>query len=110
MAMMTSMTQLRLVEKVLFQTQLPEGTEVWDFGGGNTVAPTPDLNNPGFITTHMVAVARVRKSTTDPVILTGFNFDLQFVTPRELQTGLQRAAQHNLTQTKQFEFLPKEQQ
>lgn len=88
------------IEEAMLNAKLPEGVEVYDFGVGNFVAPEPPTGEEEpYIKSHMVAVMRARKSTNDPIILTAFPFDLQFITVEELTAGLQLAAQQNLTQT-----------
>lgn len=79
---------------------LPKDMELYDFGGGIEVAPVPDIRgNDGYLTSHMAAVARKRAKKEDPVIITGFGFDLQFTSPAELQRGMEIAAEKNRTQT-----------
>lgn len=95
------LSQINLVEKVLLTFKLPEGVELYDFGGGNFIAPEfPTDNDAPYLKSHMVAVMRTRNSKDDPIIITAFPFDLQFVTPKELELGLFEAAKQNLTQTK----------
>ena len=96
---------LEVVEKVLLETELLEEYGVYDFGVGWTVAPVPDLGEPGYLKDHMVAIERIRKTEEDPKVVTGFKVDLQFLTPEQLKEGLLKAVEHNKTQTKNFEIL-----
>ena len=92
--------RLGAIEKTLelAAESLPKEIALYDFGGGITIAPVPD-------TDHMAAVERVRHSTSDPVIVTGFKFDIQFVTARQLIEGIEKAAEYNKTQTEGFKIL-----
>lgn len=105
---MNTQTHLELVITTLLLAakDLPEGLELYDFGGGNTVCPVPDLTNEkGWLLDHMAAVARIRNAPSDPAIITGFPFDLRFVTARQLVEGMEKAAEANKTQTVQFSIL-----
>jgi hypothetical protein len=90
---------------------LPEGFELYDFGGGNIIAPVPDLtNDKGWLLDHMAAVARVRNHPSDPAVITGFGFDLRFVTARQIVEGMEKAVEVNRTQTTQFSIIGKTQE
>lgn len=82
---------------------LPEGYELYDFGGGMTIAPCPDLGDPGqgagYLTSHLAAIWKVRKTESDPVRLTWFKIDLQFVTAQQIVDRMQKAIEHNKIQT-----------
>lgn len=83
---------------------LPEGYELYDFGGGMTIAPCPDMNDGDpYLTNHLAAIARVRNVETDPVLVTWFRIDLQFVTARQIVERMEKAVEHNKTQTAQME-------
>jgi hypothetical protein len=103
----SGLESLESVEKVLLNIELPEGFGLYDFGGGWTVAPVSGLEGVGYLRDHsMVAVERLRKTETDPARVTGFKFDLHFVTTKKLREGLFRAAEYNKTQTTTFYILP----
>ena len=103
--------RLGAIEKTLelAAESLPKEIALYDFGVDITIAPVPDLCNirPDYqyLTDHMAAVERVRHSESDPVIVTGFKFDIQFVTARQLIEGIEKAAEYNKTQTEGFKIL-----
>ena len=84
---------------------LPKGYVLYDFGGNNIVAPRPDTNQNGYLTNHIAAIERVRDISTDPIVVTAFGFDLQFVTARQVVEGMEKALESNKTQTKEFEII-----
>ena len=109
------MDNSKLIESTLelAAKSLPEDFELYDFGGGWTVAPVPDGGNnfeKQYISDHMAAVSRVRNVPSDPSVVTGFSFDLKFVTARQLVEGMERAVEANRTQKVPFAVLTQETQ
>jgi hypothetical protein len=94
-----------VVENLLLENKLPEGFAIYDFGGGFTVAPAPDLDGSEFLTDHCSAIERVRKTEEDPIRITAFRYDLQFVTSELLQKLMYAAVESNKTQTTPFQVL-----
>jgi hypothetical protein len=81
---------------------LPEGYELYDFGGGNIVAPMPSLNGD-YRTSHLIAVDRTEHSG----FVTGIEIRFKNLTLEYLKEKLKIAVDYNRTQTKQiFEFVP----
>ena len=94
------------VERSLDSLVLPKGYGLYDFGGGNTVAPAPDMiDMSSYLTTHCAAIERIRVDKNDPYRITAFQFDMQFVTPEQLQSLALDAVKHNEFQTEQFYLL-----
>lgn len=96
---------LEVIEKALSGTEIPEGFAVYDFGGGCTVAPTPDIKGEGFLVDHMSAIERVRNTEKDPKCITGFRYDLQFVRAEQIKDLMLKAVEYNRTQLEDFHIL-----
>ena len=94
-----------VVEKALLEIELPEGFGMYDFGGGWTVAPVPDLDGSGYLKDFMVAIEYLDPTEGVQGNITGFTFELQSVTPEQLKEGLLKAVEHNKTQAMKFETL-----
>jgi len=58
----------------------------------------------------MAAITRIRTQPSDPAIITGFGFDLRFVTARQIVEGMEKAVAANKTQTAQISILGKTQE
>jgi len=102
------MNNLQQVEATLelAAKALPKGYGLYDFGGNKTVVPKPCTSNDnGYLTDHIAAIEKTRECPADPVVITAFTFDLQFVTARQIVEGMEKALENNKTQTKEFVIL-----
>lgn len=97
-------SNLGVIEQAFLDVELPEGYTLYDFGGGFTVAPCPDLEGGGWSADHCSAIERTRKSEQDLIRVTAFRYDLQFVTPELLQKLMLAAVESNKTQTTPFQL------
>ncbi len=79
----------------------PQGFQLYDFGGGQYVAPCPDLDGSGYLTTHLVAVEDGRQPKATAVKVQYSN--LSEITLRE---ALERAVQAYDKQQVQFAIIP----
>jgi hypothetical protein len=103
-------SNLDVVEKALMTLYLPEGYGIYDFGGNNIIAPCPDSNSMEYLKDHCAAIERIRKTEEDPIRITAFSFDLQFVTAEQLQKLMLAAVEANKTQTTPSQILKVETQ
>lgn len=79
---------------------LPTGIELYDFGGGISVMPAPDPSGRGYLTSHLVAVW---KTGTRVVTAVAFEYGKE-LSLEALKALLAKAAEHNVTQEKEFEI------
>ena len=92
------------IGRTLLATELPEGYGVYDFGGGMTIAPCPDVESVVYLKDHCSAIERIRKTEEDPIRVTAFRYDLQFVTAEQLKKLMFAAVESNKTQTTHFQL------
>lgn len=99
----TCLTSTSNMDLLLAEAAKLAGVELYDFGGGNMVAPVPDIGlDNNYLNGHMVAVV---VESNNNYKVTGVKFSYNNFTFEDIVDKLKRAAEHNKTQEKTMEFI-----
>lgn len=94
-----------LLQQVEQQVIAPLGYELYDFGGGNVIAPMPDIDgqSSNYLEHHIVGAM---KSGDEKFRVTCVKVSLHTMTTESLKDALLKAVEASKTQEKQFVLIP----